>query len=91
MPSRHNLSNYQRRCRRADLILFFGIPVMRLYQSYISARFLCVVFSASEYCEQYIRRDRSCELTFLDREITRLNREQKKLFNKASIVKAVVA
>jgi hypothetical protein len=64
---------------------------MRFYQSYVSVRLLCVVFSASEHCEQYVRRGRIYELTFLDREITRLNREQKKLFNKALTAKAVAA
>jgi hypothetical protein len=91
MPSRHNLSSYQRRCRRADLILSLGIPVMRPCQSCVSARLLCVVSSASEHCEQCVRRGRSCELAPPDREITRLDREQKELFDKASAAKAVAA
>jgi hypothetical protein len=89
MPSRHNLFNYQRRYRRANLILFFNIPVMRPYQSYVLARLLYIVSSASKYCEQYIRRGRIYELTPLNREITRLDREQKELFNKASVAKAI--
>jgi hypothetical protein len=64
---------------------------MRFYQSCISARLLYVVFSASEYCEQCVRRGRFCELAPSDREITRFNREQKELFNKASAAKAVAA
>jgi hypothetical protein len=91
MPSRHNLSSYQRRCRRADLILSLGVPVMRPCQSCVSARLLCVVSSASEHCEQCVRRGRTCELAPPDREITRLDREQKELFDKASAAKAVAA
>jgi hypothetical protein len=48
---------------------------MRPYQSCVFARFLYVVFSASEYCEQCIRRDRTCELALLDRKIIRLDRK----------------
>jgi hypothetical protein len=48
---------------------------MRPYQSCVFARFLCVVFSVSKYCEQYIRRDCICELASLDREIIRLDRK----------------
>jgi hypothetical protein len=64
---------------------------MRLCQSYIFIRLFCVVSSVSEHCEQYVRRDRICELTFLDREITHFDREQKELFDKALTVKAVTA
>jgi hypothetical protein len=62
---------------------------MRPCQSCISVRLLCVVFSAFKYCEQYIRRGRIYKLAPPDREITRLNREQKELFNKALAAKAV--
>jgi hypothetical protein len=64
---------------------------MRPCQSCVSARLLCVVSSASEHCEQCVRRGRSCELAPPDREITRLDREQKELFDKASAAKAVAA
>jgi hypothetical protein len=64
---------------------------MRFYQSCIFARLLYVVFFSFKYCEQYVRRGRTYELTPPDREITRLNREQKELFNKALTAKAVAA
>jgi hypothetical protein len=64
---------------------------MRPYQSCVSARFLCVVSSIFKYCEQYVRRGRSCELAPLDWEIIRLDREQKELFDKALAAKAVAA
>jgi hypothetical protein len=91
MPSRHNLSNYQRRYRRADLIFSLNIPVIRPCQFCVSARLFYVVSSAFKYCEQCVRRDRICELTPPDREIIRLNREQKELFNKALTAKTVAA
>jgi hypothetical protein len=42
----------------------------------------------SEYCEQYFRAKRFCELTFPDVEIERLLRQKKELFNK--IIKAKI-
>jgi hypothetical protein len=64
---------------------------MRPYQSCVFARLLYVVSSVSEHCEQYVRRGRICELALPNREITRLNREQKELFDKASATKTVAA
>jgi hypothetical protein len=64
---------------------------MRSCYSCVSAGLLCIVSSASEHCEQCVRRDRICELAPPDREITRLDREQKELFNKASAAKAIAA
>jgi hypothetical protein len=87
MPSKYKLSNSLRRVQRANLILSIRIPVMRPCQSCASRQMLYVISSESEYCEQYIRFNRQCDLASPHKEIERLYRQKKELFNKAQKAK----
>jgi hypothetical protein len=46
-----------------------------------------MVFDLSEYCEQYFRNKRFCELALPDAEMERLLRQKRELFDKAIEIK----
>jgi hypothetical protein len=63
---------------------------MRFYRFCVFRDFFCVIFDLSEYCEQYFRRKRFCELAPPDAEIKRLLRQKKEFFDKVMEAKAKV-
>jgi len=60
---------------------------MRPCQSCASRQVLCVMSSESEHCEQCVRFNRQCDLASPHKEMERLHRQEKELFNKAQEAK----